>query len=88
MNKLCGHIEKHNRMMIRAEYGRCGKSYTCKSIKSNGHQVLFVFPTNRLASNCKDHGCTLNKFFGQRLRESTNMAEFDDNGHHTVVLYE
>jgi len=24
-DKLCGYIEKHKRMMIRAEYGGCGK---------------------------------------------------------------
>jgi hypothetical protein len=29
-DKLCGYIEEHKRMMIRAEYGGCGKSYTCK----------------------------------------------------------
>ncbi|MFM7979748.1 MAG: hypothetical protein ACKPKO_10570, partial [Candidatus Fonsibacter sp.] len=29
-DKLCGYLEEHNRMMmIKAEYGGCGKSYTC-----------------------------------------------------------
>ncbi|MFM7989702.1 MAG: hypothetical protein ACKPKO_61355, partial [Candidatus Fonsibacter sp.] len=40
-DKLCGYIEEHNRMMIRAEYGGCGKSYTCKSMETRGHKVLF-----------------------------------------------
>ncbi|MFM7978866.1 MAG: hypothetical protein ACKPKO_06080, partial [Candidatus Fonsibacter sp.] len=75
MNKLCGHIEEHNRIMIRAEYGGCGKSYTCKSMESKGHKVLFVCPTNRLARNYKDHGCTLNKIFGIGHTEGDNRAK-------------
>ncbi|MFM7979362.1 MAG: hypothetical protein ACKPKO_08615, partial [Candidatus Fonsibacter sp.] len=31
-DKLCGYVEEHNRIMIRAEYGGCGKSDTCKSM--------------------------------------------------------
>ena len=34
--KLCGYIEEHKRMMIKAEYGGCGKSYTCKSMETRG----------------------------------------------------
>ena len=67
-------------MMIRAEYGGCGKSYTCKSMETRGHKVLFVCPTNKLASNYKEHGCTINKFFGVGLTEGTKMAKFDDSG--------
>ncbi|MFM7983328.1 MAG: hypothetical protein ACKPKO_28800, partial [Candidatus Fonsibacter sp.] len=63
-DKLCGYIEEHKRMMIRAEYGGCGKSYTCKSMETRGHKVLFVCPTNKLANNYKTHGCTIHKFFG------------------------
>ena len=69
MDKLCGHIEEHRRMMIRAEYGGCGKSYACKSMEPRGHKVLYVCRTFRLASNCKEHGCTLNKIFGKGLTE-------------------
>ena len=87
-DKLCGHIEEHKRMMIRAEYGGCGKSYTCKSMESRGHKVLFVCPTNRLASNYKENGCTLNKFFGRGLAEGTKMAKFDDSGYDTIVFDE
>ena len=28
LGRVCGHIEERHRMMIRAEYGGCGKSYT------------------------------------------------------------
>ncbi|MFM7978155.1 MAG: hypothetical protein ACKPKO_02470, partial [Candidatus Fonsibacter sp.] len=61
-DNLCGYIEEHNQMMIRAEYGGCGKSYTCKSMATRGHKVLFVCPTNKLANNYKENGCTINKF--------------------------
>ena len=39
---LRGYIEEHKRMMIQAEYGGCGKSYTCKSMESRGRKVLFL----------------------------------------------
>ncbi|MFM7980707.1 MAG: hypothetical protein ACKPKO_15445 [Candidatus Fonsibacter sp.] len=73
-------------MMIRAEYGGCGKSYTCKSMETRGHKVLFVCPTNKPANNYKEHGCTINKFFGMGLTESTKLAKFDDSGYDTIVL--
>ncbi len=75
-------------MIIKAEYGGCGKSYTCKSMESNGHKVLIVCPTNRLANNSNEHGCTLNKFFGIGLTERTSMANFDDSGCDTIVCDE
>ena len=87
-DKLCGYIEEHRRMMIRAEYGGCGKSYTCKSMETRGHKVLFVCPTNKLANNYKEHGCTINKFFGVGLTESTRLAKFDDSGYDTIVFDE
>ncbi|MFM7984180.1 MAG: hypothetical protein ACKPKO_33140, partial [Candidatus Fonsibacter sp.] len=86
MNKLCGHIEERKRLLIRAEYGGCGKSYTCKSMESKGHKVLFVYPTNRLDNNYKEHGCALKKFLGIGLTEGAIMAKFDDNGYDTMVF--
>ena len=71
--------------MIRAEYGGCKKSYTCKSMERMGHNVLFACPTNKLASNYKEDGCTINKFFGIGLTEDPNMAKFHDNGYDTIV---
>ena len=67
-------------MTIKAEYGGCGKSYACNSLESRGHKVLFVCPTNKPASNYKDHGCTINNLFGIGLTEDTYMAKFDDSG--------
>ncbi|MFM7989494.1 MAG: hypothetical protein ACKPKO_60290, partial [Candidatus Fonsibacter sp.] len=37
-DKLRGYIEEHNRMMIRAEYGGCGKRYTCKPMETRGRK--------------------------------------------------
>ena len=87
-DKLRGYIEEHKRMMIRAEYGGCGKSYTCKSMETRGHKVLFVCPTNKLANNYKEDGCTINKFFGIGLTEDTKMAKFDDSGYDAIVFDE
>ncbi|MFM7977937.1 MAG: hypothetical protein ACKPKO_01365, partial [Candidatus Fonsibacter sp.] len=42
-DKLCGYIEEHKRMMIKAEYGGCGKSYTCKSTETRGHTRSCVY---------------------------------------------
>ncbi|MFM7983919.1 MAG: hypothetical protein ACKPKO_31800 [Candidatus Fonsibacter sp.] len=58
------------------------------SMESKGHKVLFVCPTNQMASNYKDHGCTINKFFGIGLTEDTYMAKFDDSGYYTIVFDE
>ena len=74
--------------MIKPEYGGCGKSYTCMSMKRMGHKVLCVCPTNRLANNYKEHGCTLNKFFGLGLTQGANMAKFDDTVYDTIIFYE
>ena len=35
-DRLCGYIEEHKRIMVRAEYGGCSKSYTCKPMESKG----------------------------------------------------
>ena len=87
-DKLCGYIKEHKIMMIRAEYGGCGKGYTCKFIETRGPKVLFVCPTNKLASNYKADGCTINKFFGIGLTEDTKMAKFDDSGCVMIVFDE
>ena len=63
-----------------------GKGYTFKSMETRGHKVLFVCPTNKLANNYKEHGCTINKFFGNGLTEDTNIAKFDDSGYDTIVF--
>ena len=55
-------------------------------METRGHKVLFVCPTNKLASNYKEDGCTINKFFNIGLTEDTNMAKFDDSGYDTIVF--
>ena len=75
-------------MMIRAEDGGCGNIYTCKHMESKGRKVLLVCPTNRLAKDNKEHGCTLNKLFGIWLTEGANMAKLDNGGYDTVVFDE
>ena len=75
-------------MMIKADYGGCGKSYTCKSMDSKGHKVLFVCPTNKLASNYKEDVRKINKVFGIGVTEDTEMAKFDDSGYDVIVFDE
>ena len=60
---ICKLFEQYKRVMVRAEYAGCGKSYACKEMEKLGYKVLFVCPTNKLAQNNKDNGVTLNKFF-------------------------
>ena len=86
--QLCKYFEERKRVMIRAEYAGCGKSYACDAMKERGHKVLFVCPTNKLASNYGDHGCTINRFFGIGLTEESKMQRFDDGPYDTVVFDE
>ena len=57
-------------------------------METRGRKVLFVCPTNKLANNYKEHGCTVNKFFGVGLTEGTNMSKFDNIGYNTIVFDE
>ena len=87
-DKLCEYFEQHKRVMIRAEYAGCGKSYACEEMTKRGHKVLFVCPTNKLASKYGEDGCTINRFFAIGLTEDTKMAKFDDSPYDTVVFDE
>ena len=42
MDTICKHFEEKKRIMKRAEYAGCGKSYACKQMEQRGHKVLFV----------------------------------------------
>ncbi len=64
MNEMCDHFEKYKRVMVRAEFAGCCKSYACKAMEARGHQVLFVCPTNKLARNNLENGFTVNSFWG------------------------
>ena len=57
-------------------------------MERRGHKVLFVCPTNRLANNYKEHGRTLNKFFGIGIADGNSMDKFYDNGYVTIVFDE
>ena len=57
-------------------------------METRGHKVLLVCPTNKLAINYKEHGCTINQFFGVGLTEGTKMAKFDGSGYGTIVFDE
>jgi len=57
-------------------------------MRTRGHNVIFVCPTNVLAEKYKEHGCTLNKFLGIGLTEETKIARFDDTNYDTVVFDE
>ncbi|MEY3715084.1 MAG: hypothetical protein RJB59_887, partial [Actinomycetota bacterium] len=63
-DEICEQFEKHKRVMVRAEYAGCGKSYACKAMEKRNHKVLFVCPTNKLVQNNRENGITLNMFFG------------------------
>jgi hypothetical protein len=85
---LCNLFEQHKRVVIRAELAGCGKSYCCEQMKTKGHNVLFVCPTNVLADKYGDDGITLNKFFSIGMTEESKLARFDDSPYDTIVFDE
>ena len=87
-DKLCEYFEQHKRVMIRAKFPGCGKSYACNKMQERGHKVLFVCPTNKLHSNYGVNGCTLNRFFSIGMTDQTKMAKFDDSPYDTIVFDE
>jgi hypothetical protein len=89
-DEMCEHFEQHKRVMVRAEYAGCGKSYACKALEARGHKVLFVCPTNKLAQNNKENGVTLNSFFGVGMTDDATqkMAKFDDSEYDVIVFDE
>ena len=88
LDKLCGYFELHRRVMVRAEFAGCGKSYACRHMEKRGHKVLFVAPTNKLAYNYGADGCTINRFVGIGLTEESKMARFDASSYDTIVFDE
>ena len=90
VNEMCDHFEKEKRVMVRAEFAGCGKSYACKAMEARGHNVLFVCPTNKLAQNNLDKGVTLNAFFGVGMTDDATqrMAKFDDSKYNVIVFDE
>jgi hypothetical protein len=76
--------------MLRAEFAGSGKSFACKAMEARGYKVLFVCPTNKLAQNNLDNGCTLNAFFSVGLTDdaTSRMSKFDDSAYNVVVFDE
>ena len=89
-DEMLDHFERERRVMVRAEYAGCGKSFACKAMEKRGHKVLFVCPTNKLAQNNKDSGVTLNTFFGVGMSDDATqkMAKFDDSIYDVIVFDE
>lgn len=89
-NELCDAFEKYRRVMVRAEYAGCGKSYACKAMEEKGYKVLFVCPTNKLVQNNRENGITLNMFFGIGMTEDKNqrISKFDDKPYDVIVFDE
>ena len=45
--EMCDHLEQQKRVMVRAEFAGCGKSYACKAMESEGIRCfLFAPPTS------------------------------------------
>ena len=79
-------FEDKKRVMVRAEYAGCGKSYAASYMEKLGHKVLFVCPTNKLGINNK--GITINIFFGFGKTDDIKMAKFDDSDYDVIVFDE
>ena len=85
---MCKWFEQYKRVILRAEYAGCGKSYACKEIEILGRQVLFVCPTNKLAQINKEHGVTLNKFCSVGMKDDEIIAKFVDSVYDVIVVDE
>jgi len=57
-------------------------------MKTKGHNVLFVCPTNVLANKYGATGTTLNKFFSIGMTDDSKIAGFDDSPYDTIVFDE
>ncbi len=88
VDTLCRRFEERRRIMIRTEFAGCCKSYTCKQMEKRRHKVPFVCPTNKLASNYGDTGCTIDRFFSVGMTEDIKMAKFDGSPYDAIVFDE
>jgi hypothetical protein len=87
-DELCDIFEKHRRVMVKAEYAGCGKSFACKAMEKRGHKMLFVCPTNKLAQNNNEHGITLHNFFGIGMHADRMVSKFDASAYDVIVFDE
>jgi hypothetical protein len=84
--EICSVFEDKKRVMVRAEYAGCGKSYAASYMEKFGHKVLFVCPQNKLAFN--SGGITAHKFFGYGASDDVNVAKFDATDYDVIVFDE
>ena len=87
-DEMCDIFEEKRRVMIRANLPGSGKSYACEHMKTRGHNVLFVCPTNKLVQKYKAAGITINKFFSIGINANAKMSKFDDSNYDTIVFDE
>jgi len=93
---MCKLFIEHRRVMIRADYAGCGKSYAAGFMEKLGYKVLFVYPTRKLVqdrnkqatSKEDENGTTLNMFFSVGMTEETKISKFDDSAYDVVVFDE
>jgi hypothetical protein len=88
IQELCDVVEKHRRVMVKAEYAGCGKSYACKAMEKRGHKVLFVCPTKKRAQNNNENGITLHNFFGIGMHADRMVSKFDASGYDVIAFDE
>ena len=81
---MCQWLEQHKRVLVRAEFAGCGKSYACKEMEWLRHKVLFVCPIDKLAPNIKEHGVRLNKFFSVGMTIRTKLKHLKATNEHTI----
>jgi superfamily II DNA or RNA helicase len=62
VKEICNVFKDKKRVTVRSDLPGCGKSYACEYMKTLGHKVLFVCPTNELLQNYNLDGVTHNRF--------------------------
>ena len=86
--EMCKIFEEKRRVMIRANLPGSGKSFACEHMKTRGHNVLFVCPTNKLVQKFGAAGVTINKLFSIGINANAKMTKFDDSSYDTIVSHE
>ena len=101
VNEMIDHFEEARRVMVRADFGGCGKTYACKKMVERGHKVLFACPTNKLAQNNKPKkkryepdeiikmsGITMHSFFGvgHQSNKNSKKSKFDASDYDVIVF--
>ena len=72
--------------MVRAEHAACCRPYACNEIWKLRHKVVCVYPTNKIAQNCKYKGITLNEFLSVGMDTDGFVFNFDDSIYDAIFL--